>query len=124
MCVKVSVLCKGALPLSSHFEICLHKGSVLCISQRVSLQFSMRGGDTLTLSVVDEVVTSVGGVVLVGLDVLLWVQVTGPSGVYVINMLIETVGIARVSLTSSNHERQSAALLQVPDIIQMLLYRW
>ena len=68
------------------------------------------------MSVVDVVVGSVGGVVSVGLHVLLQVQVAGPSGVEVTNMLIEAVGVARVSLTSTNHKRQSAALLQAPDI--------
>ena len=65
---------------------------------------------------VDVVVTSVGGVVSVGLCVLLQVQVAGPSGVDVTNMLMEAVEITRVSLTSTNCERHLAALLQAPDI--------
>ena len=68
----------------------------------------MRGGGAFTLSVVDA---SVGDVVSVGLHVLLWVQVAGPSGVVVINLLIEALGVVGVSLTSTNHDRQSAALL-------------
>ena len=74
----------------------------------------MRGGGTLTLSVVDVVVESVDGMVLVGLCVLLWVWVAEPSGLDV----IEAVGVAGVTLTSTkkNHERQSAALLWAPDI--------
>ena len=40
----------------------------------------------------------------------------GPSGVDVTNMSIKAVGIAGVSLTSTKHERQSAALLQAPDM--------
>ena len=40
----------------------------------------------------------------------------GPSGVDVINMLMEAVEVTGVFLTSTNHEKQSAALLQVPDI--------
>ena len=40
----------------------------------------------------------------------------GPSGVDVTNMLIKGVGVAGVSLTCTNHESQSAALLQAPNI--------
>ena len=68
----------------------------------------MRGGGAFTLSVVDA---SIGDVLLVGLCVLLWVQVAGPSGIDVTYMLIEAVWVVRVSLTSTNHERQSGALL-------------
>ena len=71
MCVNVSTSWKGALSLSSLFEIHLQKGSIICSSQRVSFQSSMRGGVAFTLSVIDVVVTSVGGVVSVGLHVLL-----------------------------------------------------
>ena len=76
----------------------------------------MRVGGAFTLSVVDVVVTFVGGMVSVGLHVLLWVQLAGPSGVDVTNMLIEAVVVPGVSLISTNHERQSAALLSAPDI--------
>ena len=76
----------------------------------------MRGAGAFTLSVFDVVLTSVGGVVSVGVCVLLWVQVAGPSGVDVSNMLMEAVVVTGVSLTSTNHERQSATLLQAPDI--------
>ena len=113
MCVNVSTSCKGALPLSSLLEICLQKGSVLCMSLRVSFQFSVRGGGAFTLSLV---VGSVCCVVLAVLHVLLWVQVAGISGVDGTNMLIEAVGVAGVSLTCNSHERQSAASLQVSDI--------
>ena len=65
----------------------------------------MRGVGALTLSVVDVVVGSVGGVVSVGIHVLLQVQVAGPSGMDATNMLIEAVGIAEVFLTSTNNER-------------------
>ena len=102
MCVNVSNSCEGALSMSGLLEICLQKGSVFCISQSVSLQSSMRGGGAFTLSVVDA---SVGSVVLVGLCVLLQVWVAGPSGVVVTNMWIETVEVAGVFLTSTNHER-------------------
>ena len=95
-------LCKGAVPLSSLLEICLQKGSILCISLRASFQSSVRGGGAFTLSVVDVVVGSVGGVVSVGLHVLLQVWVAGPSEADVSNMLIEAVGVVGVSLTS-NH---------------------
>ena len=108
MCMNVSYSCEGALPLSSLLEIHLQKGSLLCISQSVSLQSSVRDGGAFTLSVVD---TSVVCVVLRGLCVLLCVWVAGLSGVNAISILIEAVGVAGVSLTSTNHERQSAALL-------------
>ena len=42
--------------------------------------------------------------VLAMLLVLLWVQVAGPPVVDVTNILIKAVGIAGVSLTSTNHE--------------------
>ena len=74
----------------------------------------MRGGGTFTLSVVDVGLTSVGSMVSIGLCVLLEVQVAGPSGLDVTNMLIESVGVAGVSLTSTNHERQSATFLWAP----------
>ena len=67
-----------------------------------------------TLSLVDAGLVSVG-VVLAVLHVLLWVQVAGSSGVDVTNILIKAVGVSGVSLTSANHEWQSAALLWVPD---------
>ena len=77
----------------------------------MSYQSSVRGGGAFTLSLVDVVVVSVGGMLLAMLHILLWVGVAEPAGVDVINMLIEAVGIAGVSLTSTNLERQSAALL-------------
>ena len=40
----------------------------------------------------------------------------GPSEVDVTNMLIEAMEIVGVSLISTNHDRQSAALWWVPDI--------
>ena len=43
----------------------------------------MRSGGAFTLSVVDVAVTSVDGVALIGLHVLLWVQVAGTSKVNV-----------------------------------------
>ena len=116
MCANVALSCEGALLLRNLLEIHLQKGSILCISLRVSFQSFVRGGGAFTLSLVDVVVVSVGGLVLAVLHVLLWVQVAVPSGVDVTSMLIETVGIAGVSLTSTNHERQSAALLQAPNI--------
>ena len=65
----MSASLEGALQLSNHFEMCLEKESVFCISQRVSLLSSMRGGGVFTLSVFDVVLTSVGGVG--GLHILL-----------------------------------------------------
>ena len=80
----------------------------------------MRVVGAFTLSLVDVAVVS-AGVVLAVLYVLLWVQVGGPCGVVVTNMLIKAVGVAGVSLTFTNHERQSAALLQAPDIHSNLI---
>ena len=116
MCVNVSISCEGALALSNLLEICLQKGSILCVSLRVSFQSSVRGGGAFNLSLVDVVVGSVGAVVLAVLHILLWVWVAGPSGVDMTIMLIDAVGIAGVSLTSTNHDRQSAALLWAHDI--------
>ena len=92
------------LALSSHFEMHLQKGPVLCISQRVSLQSSMRGGGALTLSVFDVDLTSVGGMLSVGVCVLLQVWVAGPSRVDATTMLMEAVEVTRVFLTSIDHE--------------------
>ena len=76
----------------------------------------MRGGSALTLSACNVDLTLVGDVVSVVVCVLLWEQVVGPSGVDVTNMLMEAMEIIGVSLTSTKHETQSAALLQAPDI--------
>ena len=67
----MSTSCEGSLSLSSLFEIHLQKESILCFSQRIFFQSSMRDLGTFILSVADVVVTSVGGTVLVGLCVLL-----------------------------------------------------
>ena len=83
---------------------------------RSNLQSFVRGGGAFILSLVDVVVGSVSSVVLAVLCVLLWAGVAGPSGADVTNMLIKAVGVAGVSMTFTNHERQSAALLQAPDI--------
>ena len=123
MCVNVSTSCEGTLPLSSLLDIHLQKGSIICISLGVSFQSPVRCGGPFTLSVVDAVVGSVGGVVSVWLPVLLQVWVVGPSWVDVTRMLIEAVGFVGLSLTSTNSERQSAALLWAPDIHQnVMLY--
>ena len=61
------------------------------------------------------VLTSVGGLVSVGVCVLLQVWVAGPSGVDVTNILMEAVEVTGVSLKSISGERQSAALLMAPD---------
>ena len=99
-CVNVFTSCEGSFPLSNLLEICLHE------PKSVLLIFCERW----------RCVYLVISVVLAVLHVLQWVWVAGPSGVDVINILIEAVGVAGVSSTSSNHERQSAALLQTPDI--------
>ena len=109
----MSATSEDALPLSSHFEMHLQKRSVFCISQRVSLWSSVRDGGALAVSVfdVDVVLTSAGGVVSVGVSVLLQVWVAGPSGVDVTTMLMEALEVTGVSVTSTNHDKQSAALL-------------
>ena len=119
-CLNVFTLCEGALPLSHLLEIHLQKGSILCMSLRVSFQSAVRVGDGFTLSLVDVVLAFVG-VALAVLHVLLWMQVAGPSGVDVPNILIEAVGVVGVSLTSTNHEKQSAVLLWAPDIHSNLI---
>ena len=81
----------------------------------------MRGGGAFTLTVFHMVLTSVGGVVSVGVHVLLWVQVAGPSAVDVTNILMEAVEVTGVSLTSTNCDRQSAALLWAPDILSKVM---
>ena len=104
--VSVSVnFVRRCLPLSSNFKIHLQKGSVLCISQRIG------GGDAFFQSVFDVVLTFVGGMVSAGVYVLLWVWVAGQSGVDVTKMLMEAVEATELSLTSTNHEMQSAPLL-------------
>ena len=75
------------------------------------MQSSVRGGGALTLSVFNVDLTSVGSVVFVGVCVLLQVQLAGPSKVDVTTMLKEALEVTRVSLTSFNHDRQSAALM-------------
>ena len=75
------------------------------------------------LSVFDVVLTSVGGLVSVGICILLLVWAAGPSGVDVTNMLMEAVEVTGVFLTSTNCERQSAALLWAPGIhSKVMLY--
>ena len=105
--MKVSTSWEGPLPLSSHFEMYLQKGSIFYISQQLFLWSSMKGGGALTLSVYDVDLT---------ISVLLQVWVAGPSRVDVTTMLMEALEVTGVSLTSTNCERQSAALLQAPDI--------
>ena len=87
MRVNVFTSCEGTLPLSNLLEICLLKGSILCMSLGLSCQSSVRVGGVFTLSLVDVVIAS-AGVVLAVLCVLLlvWVWVAGPSGVDVTNM--------------------------------------
>ena len=76
----------------------------------------MTGIGALILSVFDVDLTPVGGVISLGVHVLLWVWVAGPSRVDVTNMLIEAEGFTGVSMMSTNHERQSAGLLWAPYI--------
>ena len=120
MCMNVSTSCKGALPLSNFLEICLQKGSVLCMCLRVYILSSVKDGGVFTMSLVDAVVGSASSVLAV-LYILLWVQVAGPSEIDVTNILIEAVGIAGVSLTSTNLERQPTALVEAPDIHSKLI---
>ena len=60
--------------------------------------------------------TSVGGMVSVGVRVLLHVQVEESSRVDITAMLMKALKVIGMSLTPTNNERQSAALLQAPDI--------
>ena len=111
---------EGALPLSNLSKICLQKGFILYIILRVSFWSSIRGVGAFTLSGID---VSIGRMVSVGLHVLLWVWVAGLSGVDITNMVIEAVGVVEVSLTPTNHDRQSATLLKATDITSMWCYR-
>ena len=86
MCMNESTSWKSVLPLINLLEISLQKESVLWIILRVAFQYSVRGGVAFPLSMFDIAVQSVGGMVSVGLHVLLWAQVLGPSGVDVTNM--------------------------------------
>ena len=108
ICMNVSNSWKGALPLSRHFEMHLPKGSVLCISWNV-LVISGERWQCIHFVSVWHVLTSVGCVLSVGLCVLLWVRIAGPSGVVVTNILMEAVEATGVSLISTNHEKQSSA---------------
>ena len=76
----------------------------------------MRGGGALTLTLFDVDLASLGCVVSVEVHALLKVQVAGLCTVDVTNMLIESVGFNQESLTSTNHERQSAASLWAPAV--------
>ena len=87
--------------------------------------FHERFGGALTIPVFDVTMdlTSAGGVVSVGVSVLLQVWVAGLSGVDVTTMWMGVLEVNGVSLTSTNHDKQSAALLQAPDIhSKVMLY--
>ena len=71
--------------LSNLLELHLQKGSILCMSLKVSFPSYVRDGGAFTLSLADVVIGS-AGVVSAVLNVLLQVQVAGPPGVDVINI--------------------------------------
>ena len=85
------------------------------MSLRVSFCSPVRVGGAFTLSLVDESVESAGEVLAV-ICVLLQLQVVGQSGKDITNILIKGVRVAGVSLTFTNCEAQSVALLWAPDI--------
>ena len=87
---------------------------------RVFFQPAVRVGSVFTLSLVDVGIVSVG-VVSAMLCVLMLVWVAVSSGIDVTSILIEAVGVAGVSMTFTNCERQSAALLLAPFIQSNLL---
>ena len=80
----------------------------------------MRGGAALTVSAFnfDVDLKSAGGVVSVDASVLLWVQVVRPSVVDVTIILMEALEVTGVSLTSTNHDKQSADFLKLLISIQ------
>ena len=115
MCADVFTLCEGTLPVNNLLENHLQKGSILCMSLGESFQSAVRDGGAFPFSLVDVGAVS-AGVVSVVLHVLLWVLVARPSRVDVTNLLIKAVGVDGVPLTFTNHEKQSAALLQASNI--------
>ena len=117
-------LCFGAFPFDSHFEIHLQNGSILCICRSASNLYADKDfGVMFCLSVMSSAIASVCGVE--SLDELCWAVLllvlnAGPSECVADSMLI-VVGLFWGNFT--RHERQSAALLQAPDIhSKVILY--
>ena len=72
---------------------------------------------------VDVDLTFASGLMSVGVRVLEWVWVAGPSEVDLITMLMEAFEVTEMFLTSNNHDRQTAGLLWTPDIhSKVMLY--
>ena len=110
MCVNVLDLSWDAFPLFSHQEMHLQKGSVHCICSRISLLSLVSGGGTFTLVLPGSGITN-------GAMVLLQVHVAGPSVGEAVTALMRMLEAAALfSITSTSLDRQSVALLQVPDI--------
>ena len=125
MWVKVSASWWGAFPLHNHFVMHFQIGSVLCLYNKVSLLSPMRGGVAFTLVVshCDHDWIS-GGMASIDALVLQWVWVAGPSaGDAVTEMMRMLVATASFLGTSTNYDRQSAALFCAPDIhSKVMLY--
>ena len=115
-CVKRSVLCWGAFPSDRCFDILLQKGSVFCIYRRACNLLAVRGFGVGSLASETSGVIS-GCEVEVFVDRCWWVWLlvlkAGPSVSVTDNILIDT-GLSWGN--STRWERQSVALLCVPEI--------
>ena len=107
----------GAFPVINHLEMCLQNGSVLCICNKVTLQSPVRGSEVFTL-------VESGGVASIDALVLLQVQEAGLSTGDAVTELMKMLVTAALFLrTSTNHDRQSVALLRALDIyLKVILY--
>ena len=124
MCTKTSASCLGAFPFDRCFEICLQKGSVFCIwSSASNLSADKDFGVVCPVSGVTGPVASVCSVwswVECCWAVLLLVLNVHPSGCAADSMLII---VGWFWGNSTRCDRQSAALLCVPDIyLKVMLY--
>ena len=129
MCRKRSASCFGVLLFDRHLEMCLQKGSVLCIcciACNLSLVsgFSVASGVSMILVISGVAVLVLGcGVrlsVMLLCAVLLLVWNVGPS--WLVSDSIWTVACLSCG-SSTSLERQSAALFWAPDIqLKVMFY--
>ena len=119
----MSVSCCGALPFNKHLEIWLQNGSVLCIWSNASNLSAVRGlGVGVASGEIFGETSGCGVEVVSGESFLVQLLVfeAGPSVCVTVSML--TVAGVVVG-SSTNHERQSAALFLAPEIhLKVILY--